>query len=757
MSDSTTEVFVPGDLVISVYGDGANTGTYTDNAAAPIVLEQITTAGTFVSQMELPQTTTVVNGVTENAISGEYGSSSEGSLELAANGQSLVLAGYGINANTYNAGGAAVYGNNALAQSTSIQGGGYTAVSRVIADINADGTVDTSTALYNVFNTNNPRSVATVDGSTFYISGQGVKGDATQGVFEAKDGASSATVIDGSTDTRTLEIYDGELYVSRDSKQGSGGTSNISSYGTSLPNSATTPIPLSGIMTSVKLTAAEENSVNGSAVGTKVALSPENYFFANATTLYVADSGNPKEATLGDGGLQKWIFNGSSWKLAYTLSAGLNLVPNTASAGTTGLIGLTGTVEANGTVQLYATNATIGDLDQTYLYGITDTLGATTNPGESFTTLVTAAPDTNIRGVSFAPVAADLACFCRGTRILTERGELAVESLQEGDIALTLAGGTMVPARIVWIGQRRIDLERHPTPAMVRPIRFAPDSLGDGQPSRPLLLSPDHAVLLDGVLVAARQLVNGGSITIETPASVQYFHVELEHHAILLADGAAAESYRDTGNRAQFATSGAVTALHPDFTGSATPPTCAPLITEGAFVQPIWQRLSDRAASLGLAARIPVGDKDARLALVLADGQVLQPAERRADGLHVFWLDGAETVAQTVRLRSRHASVADVQPWQDDRRQLGVAIGAIEIWRRQDGLSATSVPLDSDALSGGWWAGETDGGRHWRWTDGNAGLTLPAGLMQLAVRVEATSTYLPDATESIQPAHARAA
>ena len=124
-------------------------------------------------------------------------------------------------------------------------------------------------------------------------------------------------------------------------------------------------------------------------MGSSVDLSPENYFFANATTLYVADGGQPKAGTVGDGGLQKWTLNTTTgvWTLDYTLSAGLNLVQNTASrhAGTTGLIGLTGVLNANGTVTFFATNSTIGDLDQTYLYTITDTVSATTAAaGESF-------------------------------------------------------------------------------------------------------------------------------------------------------------------------------------------------------------------------------------------------------------------------------------------------------------------------------------------------------------------------------------
>lgn len=405
------QVFNAGDLVISISGNGNNSGTYGDNQASPIVLDDVTTSGTIVSQLTLPQNNFVnSSGVQNYAISGEYGSSSEGTLQLSADGQSLTVMGYNVNAQAWNAATANAtnaYGTQALAQTTSVQGTGTTAVARVVADINANGTVDTSTALYGVFNTNNPRSATTVNGSTFYIAGQGVKGDTTQGLFVASDGASTATAVSNATDMRMATIYNGQLYVSTDSKQpgttgSSKGSANIAVYGSTLPTGATTPTYLSGISNSVTLT----GSANGINSAGKVNLSPENFFFANANTLYVADGGAPKQGGLGDGGLQKWTYNGSTWQLDYTLSAGLNLVANTASAGTTGLIGLTGKVVGN-QVELFATNSTVGDLDQTYLYGITDNLSATSQPtGESFSVLDTAAAGTNIRGVAFAPVVA---------------------------------------------------------------------------------------------------------------------------------------------------------------------------------------------------------------------------------------------------------------------------------------------------------------------------------------------------------------
>jgi hypothetical protein len=432
--------FNAGDIVVSVEGNGSGTGAYTDNQAAPLTLDQFsvngTTSATAAGSLMLPQTASGLN----YAISGEYGSSSEGTLQLSGNGQYLTIMGYGVNATTFNAnpgtvGG--VPGNAALAQSLS------SSVPRVIALISANGTVDTSTALTTVFNGNNPRSVYTVNGTSFYISGQGTSPDNTAGVFYVQKGSSTATAITGldtssgtsSQDTRTVMVYNNQLYVSVDSKAGSGNNRDyIGTLGTagalptSLANGGNGPTQLTGFGTSatgkLTITSGANGNGNGLNAGNAINLSPENYFFANSTTLYVTDSGDPKNnsncsgsscVSIGDGGLQKWTLNTATntWGLDYTLASGLHLVSNqngTATTGTSGLYGLTGEV-VGGNVELFATNYTLGDTDQTYLFGITDTLADTTASqaaGESFTTLETATADETFKGVSFAPSATPL-------------------------------------------------------------------------------------------------------------------------------------------------------------------------------------------------------------------------------------------------------------------------------------------------------------------------------------------------------------
>jgi hypothetical protein len=443
--------FTPGDLVIDTVTNTV-TGAGLDSAS-PITLQQFSlgvggTSASSAGSMTLPQTASGAN----SAISGEYGSASEGFLTKSVNGQYLTLMGYGVNAVTFNSAPASTYGAPAapspgqttafaLGQTTSLPPGQqtgtiYTTVPRVVALIGANGGVDTSTALTGVFNTNNPRSAVTVDGSSFYVSGQGAtKTDTTsQGVFLAQLGATTATPIDTSTETRALAINNNTLYVSRDFNPPNGGTQNFTNVGRydvaggGLPTSSAdwslthvtppaSPLSGGGNNGSIDLTAGTANGVNNARIGSFVYLSPEQYFFADADTLYVADSGQPKngnanKAALGEGGLQKWSFNGSTWVLDYDLVAGLNLVNNAnansntpTAPGITGLFGLTGMVVGD-QVELFATSYGLNELSPSFLYEITDTLSFTTiaqTTGESFTTLYAAPSGDSIRGVAFAP------------------------------------------------------------------------------------------------------------------------------------------------------------------------------------------------------------------------------------------------------------------------------------------------------------------------------------------------------------------
>jgi hypothetical protein len=164
---------------------------------------------------------------------------------------------------------------------------------------------------------------------------------------------------------------------------------------------------------------------------------PFGLWFANATTLYVADEGNgdatystasgtfTSAAAQTTAGLQKWVLSDGSWHLAYTLTAGLNLgIPypvrgypagdNAAtglpwSPATDGLRNITGRVNPDGTATIWAITSTVsgsGDqgADPNKLVAITDRLpAAAPQAGEAFATVRAAGFGEVLRGVSFTP------------------------------------------------------------------------------------------------------------------------------------------------------------------------------------------------------------------------------------------------------------------------------------------------------------------------------------------------------------------
>jgi Hint domain len=152
-------------------------------------------------------------------------------------------------------------------------------------------------------------------------------------------------------------------------------------------------------------------------------------------------------------------------------------------------------------------------------------------------------------------------CFAAGTRIATSRGPVAVERLREGDEVITVSGAREA---IKWIGHRRVDCRRHPSPERVWPVRIAAHAFGEGRPQRALMLSPDHSVFVEGVLIPIKFLVNDATIAQVELDSIHYYHLELERHDVVLAEGLPAETYLETGGRAAFENAD-VMQLHPDF------------------------------------------------------------------------------------------------------------------------------------------------------------------------------------------------
>ncbi|NKB28983.1 MAG: hypothetical protein GKR99_16110 [Rhodobacteraceae bacterium] len=137
----------------------------------------------------------------------------------------------------------------------------------------------------------------------------------------------------------------------------------------------------------------------------------------------------------------------------------------------------------------------------------------------------------------------EIICFARGTNILTDRGEVAIEDLQPGQMVATLDHG-MQPLR--WIGSRVVLAETRLAPIVMRA-----GVLGN---TRDLRVSPQHRMLIRGaqaqllfgedeVLVAAKHLTNWDGVFAETGGEVEYFHMLFDSHQIVFADGAESESF----------------------------------------------------------------------------------------------------------------------------------------------------------------------------------------------------------------------
>ncbi|KQQ12873.1 hypothetical protein ASF56_04480 [Methylobacterium sp. Leaf122] len=178
-------------------------------------------------------------------------------------------------------------------------------------------------------------------------------------------------------------------------------------------------------------------------------------------------------------------------------------------------------------------------------------------------------------------------CFCTGTAIRTESGEVPVESLRVGDHAIT-ASGALRP--IIWIGHRQLMANSGSLPFNQQPVRARAGAFGHGLPVRDLFLSPGHPVLVGadadgqgGTLVPVMCLINGTTIIRESATRVTYWHIELDTHDILLAEGLPAESYYDMGSRVWFTGEGAPL-TDPDFMPTDAYGRCRPVAVDGPLV-----------------------------------------------------------------------------------------------------------------------------------------------------------------------------
>jgi Bacterial Ig-like domain (group 3) len=327
--------FTAGDVVVYRVGDGSTT---LSGSGAPVFLDEYSPSGTLVSSVALP----TASAAPDNAIVASGSATSEGGLTLSADGRYLVATGYD-----------AALGASGLSSSAAAS------VPRTIARVDAAGDVDTTTALTDFSDGNNPRSAVSADGSGFWVGG------AAGGVRYAALGATTSTPLVSSTykNVRQLEIFGGQLYTSADPSKAS---VTVATVGTGLPTSGTSAVT---------------NLPFGSAPVEPYAYSLLTLGSGSAPdTLYVADNSV--------GAVVKYGLVGGSW----------------TEEGSVPVPGVTGVTadDADGTVTVYATTSGSAGTSGT-LYGITDPSGLGGTLAGTASVLAAAPPNEAFRGVAFAP------------------------------------------------------------------------------------------------------------------------------------------------------------------------------------------------------------------------------------------------------------------------------------------------------------------------------------------------------------------
>ncbi|WP_432890039.1 ExeM/NucH family extracellular endonuclease [Kribbella sp. CA-245084] len=324
--------FATGNIVVARVGDGSGA---LSGAAAPVFLDEYTSAGTLVQTIPLPTGSAGAN----RRLTMSGSATSEGALALSADGRFLTLAGYDADP-----------GTAGVASTTT------STVGRVVGRVDGSGAVDTSTTITDAFSGANVRGAVSADGSQFWTVG------ASGGVRLAALGGSGATTQINSaapTNLRVAGMVNGNLSVSTGSAP-----TGVYAVGSGLPTTGgQTPA----------LTAAAPSPYGFVALDRDPSV-------PGADTLYVAD-----DSAAPNGGILKFAFDGSAWTARGTFRP----------AGS-GVRGLTGSVSPSG-VTLFASTASNA------LVKVDDTAAFDAPISATATTLATAAANTALRGVAFAP------------------------------------------------------------------------------------------------------------------------------------------------------------------------------------------------------------------------------------------------------------------------------------------------------------------------------------------------------------------
>ncbi|MFC0502019.1 Hint domain-containing protein, partial [Asaia krungthepensis] len=333
-------------------------------------------------------------------------------------------------------------------------------------------------------------------------------------------------------------------------------------------------------------------------------------------------------------------------------------------------------------------------------------------------------------------------CFLPGTMIETPNGPRAVEKLSTGDEILVSVDGKRFPEKIVFIGKghvvcddvRLIDEAGYP-------VRVKAGALDLNVPAKDLLITPEHCLFIDGVFIPVRMLVNGVSILYDrTFEQYDYYHVETERHSVIIANGALTESYLDTGNRERFILENIAERNNALPRKTWARDAAAPLATSSEFIEEVWHRLRGHAG-IRIQTRHDLSS-EAGIHLITRDGRRLWPS-RRDEARYIFDVPPQYREVYIASATMRPSDI--IGPFVDDRRVLGVLVGAIEIYdydtyrMHDDHLRMPDLP--------GWGALDQPS---FRWTVGSGLLTLGISQSRIdrIVAVEIASSVDYEMTET---------
>jgi hypothetical protein len=136
-------------------------------------------------------------------------------------------------------------------------------------------------------------------------------------------------------------------------------------------------------------------------------------------------------------------------------------------------------------------------------------------------------------------------CLLKGTKVSTPSGDRPVQELQIGDEVQTLAGRKTIK----WIGYAKFTKEEgRAWQDIVMPVRVARFAIDDHTPHCDLYLSPQHCIFFNEALISVMYLINEASIAQDTPpeiSAIEYYHIDLDTHEVIYAEGALVESFLD--------------------------------------------------------------------------------------------------------------------------------------------------------------------------------------------------------------------